>query len=110
MEENRIRNNRIYCRLDDDEYELFLKKFKSSGLNTKEKFIRKAIFESKIFVVDFSPVREMNFQLQQIGNNINQAVRIANTEKSISSETIKKLQRRLDEIWQLQSQFVSKVR
>lgn len=109
MKGKRTRNKQVLIRLTDDEYELLQEKFQASGMKYQEAFIRKTIFESKVFVVDFSPIMEMNRQIQKIGNNINQAVRLANTEKEISQDTIEDLKRRLDEVWQLQNQFVSKV-
>lgn len=109
MKGKRTRNKQVLIRLTDDEYELLQEKFQASGMKYQEAFIRKTIFESKVFVVNFSPIMEMNRQIQKIGNNINQAVRLANTEKKISLDTIEDLKRRLDEVWQLQNQFVSKV-
>lgn len=54
------------------------------------------------WVVDHSDIKRYNYELNRIGNNINQIAHVANATGSIYREDVKKLQEMMDTIWQLQ--------
>ncbi len=74
----RTRNNRVWCRLNDEEYTEFMNKVKKSGLK-KEPYIRMVL--KGLQPRDVPPVEYHKFmrELNAIGNNLNQIAYKANS-------------------------------
>ena len=91
------RNHVIKTRLDDDEYEFFLRKCQVYGMNQSE-MIRTSLEKLQIYpVIKFSPVNkellskmdELITEGKRIGNNLNQIARAINSgypDQSLSSD------------------------
>ena len=90
----RNRNNQIILRLNDSELNMLNQKVAASGLS-RERYIRKVLAEEPIpmaLPVDFKTlIREMN----RIGSNIEQILRIANTKRLVD---VPRLRQSLDEL------------
>ncbi|EAD3669328.1 plasmid mobilization relaxosome protein MobC, partial [Listeria monocytogenes] len=52
----------------------------------------------------------LTLELNKIGTNINQIVRVANTDNKISKDNIKKIEEMMQKVWQLQRYGLSKKR
>ena len=91
------RDHVIKTRLDDDEYEFFLRKCQVYGMNQSE-MIRTSLEKLQIYpVIKFSPVNkellskvdELITEGKRIGNNLNQIARAINSgfpDQSVDSE------------------------
>lgn len=90
--ENRKRKNVIFLRFNDEEYKYILNKFKESNCKTIQEFILKCVEEELIFNVDITPLKEISYNLSQIGNNINQIAKRCNETRNFFLEDIKQLQ------------------
>ena len=67
---------RLNCRVSEDEYKRFEKKVEKSKL-TKSEFMRKAILEKEIIVID--DIKELVLEMKAIGINLNQLTRKVNS-------------------------------
>ena len=99
---NRERKNGLYIMLTDEEKELFDKKLKESGLKNMRQLITKSVLSRDIYVVDTTPLYDMNTLLSRISSNINQIAKIANT----NGVTYKK---DIDEIKEMQHTFAKEI-
>lgn len=86
----RKRCHRVQVRLDEHELEHFKNQIIYSGL-AKEGYLRKLIMGKEIKPRAPQEYQDLLREVRATGNNINQAVKIANTEKAISYQTIAEL-------------------
>lgn len=90
----RKRHAGFVIRLTEDELKTLDKKVHKSGL-TREKYMRKIISDSRVYEappVDFAKlIREVN----RVGSNIDQILRIANTKNLLD---VPRLRKELDEL------------
>lgn len=121
----RKKKNVIYVRLSDEEYEMFSKKLKSSGLSMQA-FVTQAILYGKITSSETVDVlkeknnylADIDKQLRGIGTNINQMSHVANTNGELPTnktlldvlEEVKKLRSEVSDEWQSTRQLISQQR
>jgi len=106
-DENRERKIQLHVRLDEAEMAIVNEKFKASNHKTRSEFIRQLILYGMVFKVDYNELQEMNYQLEKIGNNINQIAHRMNSQKNVYRSDVEEVKKRLDEIWQLQKSILS---
>ncbi len=104
---NRTRTHDLRVYLSDDEYRILEAKTKLANMHSRSAFIRQLIIEGIVYDVDYSYLREYNYQLGRIGNNINQIAHRANTTGSIYKSDIDQLKKEMQEIWRLQKSMLS---
>ena len=69
---------RLNCRVSEDEYKRFEKKVEKSKL-TKSEFMRKAILEKEIIVIDdIKELQEMKIELDYVWREVLQALKKVN--------------------------------
>ena len=105
---NRIRKHAMVLRLSDDEYRILDGKTKLSRMRSKSAFIRQLIVEGFVYDVDYSYLRDYNYQLGKIGNNINQIAHRINETESIYKADIDEVKNQMDELWKVQKYMLSK--
>ncbi len=121
----RKKKNVIYVRLSDEEYEMFSKKLKSSGLSMQA-FVTQAILYGKITSSETVDVlkeknnylADIDKQLRGIGTNINQMSHVANTNGELPTnktlldvlEEVTKLRSEVSDEWQSTRQLISQQR
>ena len=105
---NRIRKHEMVLRLSDDEYRILDGKTKLSRMRSKSAFIRQLIVEGFVYDVDYSYLRDYNYQLGKIGNNINQIAHRINETESIYKADIDEVKNQMDELWKVQKNMLSK--
>jgi len=106
MDKKRKRNNPMLLRLSDDELVLLHQKMDESGIRNREAYLRKMALDGYIIKQDFSTVKEVVYELNKIGNNLNQLTRIANTYGDVYLSEIKTIKKDIEKIWQLLSSKV----
>lgn len=101
----RKREKQLKFRVTEKELQMIKSKIEKSKLTQSEFFISCAT-NKKIVVID--GLKELTFEINKIGNNLNQLTKIANTEKEIDQVELKKSREELSEVWQLLRQLIQK--
>lgn len=83
--DNRERNNLISFYLSDKELDLLNSRMKKYKNNNRSDFIRESILENFIIINDDKNLRNLVYEINRIGNNINQLTRLANETKEIQA-------------------------
>ena len=84
----RKRNNRVWVRLNDEEFSELTQKIKQSGY-PREVFIRKVLKEAIVREAPPADYPKLLRALSQIGNNLNQIAATANTIHFINPKELK---------------------
>lgn len=88
---NRTRQKRREVCLTEKENEFLNLKIKSSPYDNFQNFARHMLLAGEINYVDYSELKELKWEINKIGNNINQVVKLANQFEEISQEDIEEL-------------------
>lgn len=99
--QNRTRNVQLIVRVTPEEHKFILEKM--SDMNTKNfnAYARKMLIDGHVFVVDLSDFRTLANEINKIGVNINQIVKLANEYRYTDKKDIEELKEMLNQIWQL---------
>lgn len=92
----RKRNNRLVFDLSDEELDLLNSRMKKYKNNNRSDFIRESILENFIIINDDKNLRSLVYEINRIGNNINQLTRLANETKEI--QAVEEMQTDINEI------------
>ena len=108
-ESKRDRQHEIKVRLSDDEFNVLKGKMKLTNAMSREQFIRQLIIYGNIYEVDYSFLRENNYQISRLGHNIDQILKRINIEKTgiIHEHEIQEIKEALEKVWQLQQSILS---
>ena len=87
----RKRNKNVYVRFTEDEYKQLMSRIKNSGLSIQSYMIRAAL-DRKIYgaktcketIEAMKKIRDMEYELNKIGTNINQIARWANVKGDVA--------------------------
>lgn len=99
----RTRNNKIECRVTDEEKEIYLKMVEKSRLS-KQEYNYRCIFNKDIIVID--GIYELANQLRRIGVNVNQIAHMVNVRDNVFKSDIEELADQVNECWKLVNDFV----
>lgn len=99
--ENRIRSHEIKVRTTDYEYMLIQKRKEESGANSLNEYILKAAIDCYIINVDYSDFKQLIFEINKIGVNINQIAHKVNSTNQIYQTDMDELQDNMKLIWKL---------
>ena len=98
LKRNLKRNNRLFLDLSDEELEIFNSRFSNYRTDNRSQFIRNAVLNNFIIINDDTNLRKLVYEVNRIGNNINQLAHLANQNKKIKQEEIEDLQNEVKEI------------
>ena len=107
-EPNRTRKVEFKLRLTEEEAYILQEKWKESGMQSRNAFLRHLIIYGFVYDVDYSDLRDYNTQLSRIGNNLNQIAKRANESGQTSNSDLKKAKELREEIWHTQKSMLSK--
>ena len=98
-------NTRFEFRLSKEEKNKIIERAEKAGFGKGElsKYVKQMCLKGR--VVDYSELRELNRQLNKIGNNINQAVRIMNTYFDFTGEDFNVIKNEFAEVQELVNQY-----
>ena len=104
----RKRNCRVQVRLDNKEYQGFMKAVRKSGLS-QEVYLRHLI--NGVVPQDAPPPDYYHFmrELHGVGNNLNQIAKRVNSTGNLYQEDIADLQERYRELWGAVSTLLGKL-
>lgn len=104
---NRLRNERIEIRVSPVEKEMIRQRMEVCHETNTGRYMRRMAIDGCIFVVDYSAIKEMTYELHKIGVNINQIAHKVNSTGTIYEKEINNLKEMLDTIWQFQKSILS---
>lgn len=95
---NLERDNRVYFYMSDKELNQLNERLEYYNSNNRSEFIRESILNNYIIVNDDTNLRALVYEVNRIGNNVNQLTRLANQNKEIEAEEIKGLKKQIEEV------------
>ena len=94
--------------ISEAEDQMICERMKRWGYESKSEYIRRMSIDGGILVVDDADlIRQLNYEISKIGNNINQITRVANLTKSVSQEQIDTVKEMMTVIWEYQKIILS---
>lgn len=106
---NRERNCLLKFYVFEEEKEFILKKMEVCKINNMSAYLRKVAIDGKIEVNDYSWVRELNYNLNKIGVNINQIAKRVNETGSVYKSDMNDICNKMNEIRDVQNMILSKI-
>lgn len=100
-EEYRLRDKQLNIRVTDYEYQLIQERMKASGSATLREFLVDAATNGFLINVDYSDIKALTYEINRIGNNINQIAHKINSEGLVYKKQIDDVQEDVSMIWKL---------
>ena len=92
-----------------DEMELIQQKMAQFGTKNLSAYLRKMALDGYCIRLDLQDVKALVSLLRICSNNLNQYAKRANESGSIYAEDIRDLQKRLDELWEMQKLILKRL-
>ena len=103
------RDEIIILRTTKAEKDRIYEKMLGMGIRSLSAYIRKMALDGYCLHLDLKELRRMAYLLQMCSNNLNQYAKRANESGSIYAEDIRDLQKRLDELWEMQKLILKRL-
>ena len=87
-QKKRVRNNRIYFHLDENEKRELDRRMEAVGVKNRDAFVRKMVLDGYIVNIDMTTVSELVRLLRISSNNINQMAKRANETGSVYEDDV----------------------
>ena len=97
----RKRNVQLIIRVTADEKDFINKKMEQFGTANFNAYARKMLIDGYVIHVDLTEFQTLAAEVNAIGTNINQLVKISNTTGMIFGDDIEKMKEMVNEVWQL---------
>ncbi|EOS46457.1 hypothetical protein C809_02489 [Lachnospiraceae bacterium MD335] len=97
----RVRDRDIHIMVTDYEYELIRQRMKASGKRTLREYLVDMAVNGYIIKVDYSEIKNLTYEINKIGTNINQIAYRANSTNYVSQIDINEIKDKVDMIWRL---------
>jgi predicted ABC-type ATPase len=97
----RLREKQINIRVTDYEYQQIRERMEKSGSSSLSEYIIDAATNGFLINVDYSDIKALAYEINRIGNNINQIAHKINAEGSIYKGEIKEVQENVELIWKM---------
>lgn len=97
----RLREKQLNIRVTEYEYQLIQDRMKQSGSATLREFLVEAATNGFLINVDYSDIKDLAYEINRIGNNINQIAHKINSENVIYRNDIEEVQDKVDLIWKM---------
>ena len=105
----RVREHWINVRVNPEELARIREKQKELGIRNTGAYMRKMAMDGYCVNLDLSDVAQVSTLLRRCSNNLNQYAKRANESGSIYAEDIRDLQKRLDELWEMQKLILKRL-
>jgi hypothetical protein len=106
MKQQLQRNIAMTFRVTEEEREFIRRRQKQTGIRNMRAYLLKMAVDGRVIHVEFESVKEMNRLLSNVGNNINQIAKRANTTNNIYDTDIEEIKKRQEEIWVQQAEIL----
>lgn len=101
VEENRFRDRNIHIMVTDYEYKLIKQRQEESGCRSLREYIMKAATEGYLIKVDYSDIKDLTYEINKIGTNINQIAHRVNSEQAVYKPQMDEIQEEVSMIWKI---------
>ena len=98
---NRSRNIPKKVFFNKEELELIDKKMKILEIDNFSAYCRKMLIDGYVIKKDYASLKELIYEINKIGNNINQIAKNVNVDNTVSNEQLKDINNKVDEIWHI---------
>ena len=95
-----MRNRRIALRISNENFEIINHKAKLCHMTMSE-YMRKSALEKIIVIKNIDQFKELIFEINKIGTNINQIAKIANTYGYVDDKKIENIEQSLIDIFRM---------
>jgi hypothetical protein len=95
---NRERKNQVPLYFSDYEIELLKKNMEKAGIENRSAYIRKMSIDGVIINTDLKILKDLSYEINKIGTNINQVTKHLNEMQNISKEDVESLKEMLKTI------------
>ena len=109
-QENRTRSHRRLIRFKDEENDYINTKVEASPFNNFQNFARILLITGEVHFTDYSELKSLNYEVNRIGNNINQLAKLAHEFQEISPADIQQLQSKMTDLTALVSEQLKQVK
>lgn len=106
---SRTRDEVIYLRLTKEEKEEIIKKMQSIRMTNLNDFVRKILLMGTAIRVDTNGLNNLAYEVNKVGNNINQITRLANQRGNVTLNDIDELNKNLSYINSFIENFYKKI-
>lgn len=100
-EKYRLRDRQLNIRVTDYEYALIQKRMEEAGSASMTEYMIDVATNGYLINVDYSEVRQLAYEINKIGTNINQITHKINSENVIYKEEIEEIQEDIGMIWKM---------
>ena len=108
-----MKNRERRCKLEfyvfEEEKEFILKKMEVCKINNMSAYLRKVAIDGKIEINDYSWGRELNYNLNKIGVNINQIAKRVNETGSVYKSDMNDINNKMDDIYDIKNEILSQI-
>lgn len=97
----RLREKQLNIRLTEYEYQLIRERMEQTGARTLREFIVESATNGFLVKVDYSDIKGLAYEINRIGNNINQIAHKANSDGAVYKAQIEEIQADVNMIWKM---------
>lgn len=97
----RLRERQLKIRVTEYEYQLIRERMEKSGTATLREFLVESATNGFLINVDYSDIKKLAYEINRVGNNINQIAHKINSENAIYKNDIVEVQDKVDLIWKM---------
>lgn len=100
-EKYRFRGKQLNIRVTEYEYQLIKERMEQSGSRSLREFLVNAATNGFLIHVDYSDIKALVYEINRIGNNVNQIAYQINRDRIIYRNQIEEVQENIDMIWKM---------
>ena len=101
MGDNRLRDRNIHIMVTDYEYQLIKERKEEAGSPSLREYIVEAATKGYLIKVDYSDLKELTYEINKIGTNINQIAHKINAENAVYKSQMEEIQEDINLIWKM---------
>ncbi len=99
---NRKRPIELKVWVSKEENKMIRERIEASGIDGLGRYMRKMAIDGFVINVDHTDIKELTYEINKIGVNINQIAKKVNEKDYVSQRDIEETKELLDKIWELQ--------
>ncbi len=92
------KNERLYVKVSAEEKAAIKEKMKQIGMTNMSEFVRLAVAVNPVVNIDMEGIYKLSYEMNRIGNNINQIAKQANATKHIYKTDIDNVKDKLNQL------------
>ena len=98
---NRKRNIPKKVFFSQEELDIIDKKMEVLGTDNFSAYCRKMLIDGYVIKKDYTSIKDLIYEINKIGNNINQIAKSVNINNNVSKEQLEDINNKVEEIWHI---------